>query len=222
MELSLDTLAECNPRSIAVLEYFSIKSRNCYINGKTTRGGANNEFVTTQYGCHQVIKKPTHVLQNSLSGIDLIFTSQPNLAKDSGVYPSLHSNCHHQNVNTKFNLKIHLPHLTNEKHSINGKGNTELIRRTFHKFHWQSNLNIKERVYFFNKAILNIVTNFIPHETVVYDDRVYDLISDKKIISDKNYLRSGKNTKVFEEFKLLQNKIVNLTNDSRDILYQNI
>ena len=28
-----------------------------------------------------------------------------------------------------------------------------------------------------------------------------------------------KNTKVFEEFKLLQNKIVNLTNDSRDRYY---
>ena len=35
----------------------------------------------------------------------------------------------------------------------------------------------------------------------------------------KKYLRSGKNAKVFEEFKLFQNKIVNLTNDSRDRYY---
>ena len=31
----------------------------------------------------------------------------------------------------------------------------------------------------------------------------------------KHYLRSGKNTNVLEKFKLLQNKIVKLTNDSR-------
>ena len=36
------------------------------------------------------------------------------------------------------------------------------------------------------------------------------------------YLHCGKNNKVFEEFKLLQNKIVDLTNDSRDRCYTRI
>ena len=35
----------------------------------------------------------------------------------------------------------------------------------------------------------------------------------------KKYLRTGKNTNVFEQFKLLQNKIVKLTNDSREKYY---
>ena len=76
---------------------------------------------------------------------------------------------------------------------------------------------------------MNIVSNFIPHETVICDERdrpwintrIKTLINDKKILY-KKYLRSGKNTKVFEEFKLLQNKIVNLTNDSRDRYYTRI
>ena len=38
----------------------------------------------------------------------------------------------------------------------------------------------------------------------------------------KKYLRGSKNTKIFEEFKLLQNKIVSLTNDSRDWYYTRI
>ena len=42
----------------------------------------------------------------------------------------------------------------------------------------------------------------------------------KKILY-KKYLRSGQNTKVFEEFKLLQNKIVNLINDLKDIRISN-
>ena len=50
---------------------------------------------------------------------------------------------------------------------------------------------------------------------------IKNLINDKKILY-KKHLRSGKNTKVFEEFKLLQNKIVNLTNDSRDRYYTRI
>ena len=50
---------------------------------------------------------------------------------------------------------------------------------------------------------------------------IKNLINDKKILY-KKHLRSGKNTKVFEEFKLLQNKIVNLTNDLRDRYYTRI
>ena len=50
---------------------------------------------------------------------------------------------------------------------------------------------------------------------------IKNLINDKKILY-KKHLRSGKNAKVFEEFKLLQNKIVNLTNDSRDRYYTRI
>ena len=76
---------------------------------------------------------------------------------------------------------------------------------------------------------MNIVSTFIAHETVICDDRdppwintrIKNLINDKKILH-KKYLRSGKNTKVFEEFKPLQNKIANLANDSRDIYYTRI
>ena len=132
----------------------------------------------------------------------------------------------------KFNLKIHFPPPYEQEIWQHGQGNTELIWREVHEFNWQrafNNLNINERVSFFNKSILNIVSNFIPHETVTCDERdrpwintrIKNLINDKKILY-KKYLRSGKNTKVFEEFKLLQNKIVNLTNDSRDRYYTRI
>ena len=55
----------------------------------------------TLCGLHQIINKPAHVLENSLSCLDLIFTSQPNLMVDSGVHPSLHPNCYHQNCKCK-------------------------------------------------------------------------------------------------------------------------
>ena len=37
------------------------------------------ENVTSQFGLHQVIKEPAHILNNFSSCIDLIFASQPNL-----------------------------------------------------------------------------------------------------------------------------------------------
>ena len=43
----------------------------------------------------------------------------------------------------------------------------------------------------------------------------------KKMIYEK-YFCSGNSAKVFQEFKLLQNKIVRLTNDSRDRYYTRI
>ena len=39
-------------------------------------------------------------------GFLLIFTYQPNLSVNTGVHASLHLNCHHQIVNSSFNLNI--------------------------------------------------------------------------------------------------------------------
>ena len=63
--------------------------------------------VATEYDLKQVINESTYLLENSSSCIDLIFTSQPNLVMNAGVYPSLHTNCHHQIVYAMFNLKIY-------------------------------------------------------------------------------------------------------------------
>ena len=55
---------------------------------------------------HELITEPTHLMEQPASYIDLIFTNQPNLVIDSGVYPSLHTNCNHQVVHCKLNLNI--------------------------------------------------------------------------------------------------------------------
>ena len=58
----------------------------------------------------RLIKEPIHILDNSRSCIDLTFTSQPNMVIDSNVHASLHSNCHHQIIYAKFDLKIFIHH----------------------------------------------------------------------------------------------------------------
>ena len=60
------------------------------------------------------------------------------------------------------------------------------------KFNWQralSNLNTNEKVSFYNKTILKILSSFIPHETIICDDRdptwintqIKNLINNKKV-----------------------------------------
>ena len=84
------------PFLVVAIGDFNAKSKSWYINDSTTSQGNVLEDITSQFGLQQIIKEPTHILDNSSSCIDLIFTSQPNLIIESGVYLSLHPNCHHQ------------------------------------------------------------------------------------------------------------------------------
>ena len=94
LELNMGTLSQ----KLCLFLVVAIGDISWYINDSTTSQGNVLENITSQFGLQQIITEPTHILDNSSSCIDLIFTSQPNLITESGVYPSLHPNCHHQLV----------------------------------------------------------------------------------------------------------------------------
>ena len=99
---------------------------------------------------------------------------------DSGAHPSLHPSFHHEIVYAKFNLKIRFPSAYEREIWHYGQRSTERIRRPVLESNWQrafSKLNTNERASFFKKTILNIVSSFIPHETVICDDRDPSLIN---------------------------------------------
>ena len=52
------------------------------------------------------ISRKAQIYVRSHPQTDLILTDQPNLSVNSEVHASLHPNCHHQIVHTKFNLDI--------------------------------------------------------------------------------------------------------------------
>ena len=80
-----------------------------------------------------------------------------------------------------FNLKIHYlplfnitiyPLLRQIWHCQ--EADTELIRRAIDLFDWKNafeNSSGDEKVAIFNKSILNILHNFIPHETLIVDGK---------------------------------------------------
>ena len=87
LEKNLDDLLQNNLVVVLICD-FNFKSINCHDQSSLDSDAVDN--ITKQYGLHQVIREPTHILDNTSSCIDLIFTSQPNLVTESGVHPSLH------------------------------------------------------------------------------------------------------------------------------------
>ena len=72
-------------------------------------------------------------------------------------------------------------------------------------------------VHLFNKTIKNIISNYIPHETITCDDRdpPWINIKIKQLIQEMNntyriYILSNKNPQIFEKVNYLQNHKTNL------------
>ena len=88
---------------------FNCRNSNWYLGDPVTPQGVRVEALTYFYGLNQLIKTPTHLLQNSATCIDLVFTNQLHLVMESGVHSSLSSTCHHETVFAKLNLKVEYP-----------------------------------------------------------------------------------------------------------------
>ena len=138
------------------------KSKNWYSQDKTSFGGKTIESITSQFGLYQLINEPAHLLENSSSCIDLIFTSKTNLVVESGVDPSLHPNCHHGIVFAKFNLMISYPPPYSRQVWHYREANTDPIINWEKAFY---NTNVNKKVSIFNGTILNVLSNYVPHET---------------------------------------------------------
>ena len=204
-----------NPFLVVTVRDFKSKSSNWFCRDKTNFDGDPIENLVFQFGLHQVIKELTHILDTSSSSCtDLIFMSQPNLIIESGVHSSLHSNCHHQIIFAKSNLEVVYPPLYVREVWHHKDANTEVIRRAINEFNWQRaflNTNINGKVYIFNSTILNILSNFIPHEFVVCDDKdppwfnkkIRALIQEKNV-AFKNYRNNRGNIDLKCRLKYLQ------------------
>ena len=84
-------------------------------------------------------------------------------------------------------------------------------------------MNVNDMVHLFNRTIKNILRNFIPHETIICDDRDPPWIKSslRRLIQDKNeaykrFKRSKNNNWYFENFQSLQNLLRVSTEASKE------
>ena len=64
-ELNLDNLVQRNLLLVVAIGDFNVKSSNWFFQDKTNFEGDAIENLASQFGLHQVIKEPTHILDTS-------------------------------------------------------------------------------------------------------------------------------------------------------------
>ena len=201
------------------------------IKHKTTPEGTKVDNLTSQYGLTQLLKEPTYISDNCRPCIDLIFTSQHTLVVDFGIHPSLHENCHHQIVYSKFDLKIFYspPYERTVWHYQ--QADTELIERSLESFDWKNafwNSNPNEQVFVLTKTVLNIMSNFLSNETIMVDDRdprwiirrLKSMVQEKNLFY-KKYLKPN-NQETFQAFSQIQEPVPLAIEDSKKKYYEKL
>ena len=231
-ELTLDAVSVTNPFLIVAIGDFNAKSSNWYTGDTITFEGSKTETIASQFGLQQIMNEPTHIQGKYESCIDLIFSSQPYLVMSSGIHSPLHQNSHHQIIFAKFSLKVHYPPPYEREVWNFIKANTDHIKRAINGFPWErsfANLDINDKVYLFNKTIRNILSNFIPHETITFDDRdppwvnsqVKHLINAKNAIY-KNYPKNNKSNQSFATFQSFQSQLSSLITNLKNKYYPKV
>ena len=181
----LSDINSSNPHFSIILGDFNARSNNWWQGDTQTSEGSRIDYLTTSSGFQQIISEPTHILKNSSSCIDLIFTDQPNLITDSGTHPSLHPNCHHNITFCKINLKITYPPPYRRLVWDFKRANISSIRKDIKMIDWQFmflNKNTHEQVAIFNDIPINIFSNYIPKNYVTIEDKKGLSLSQKKFI----------------------------------------
>ena len=108
--------------------------------------------------------------------------------------------------------------------------NIDQIKRAIEQFPWEKsfrNLRNNEIIHLFNKTIKNVLSNYVPHETITCDDRYPPWINNKikQLIEVVNntytiYILSNKNPQIFEKVNYLQNQLKLLTESNKERYYK--
>ena len=204
---------------------FNCRNSNWYLGDPVTPQGAGVEALTSFYGLNQLIKTPTHLLQNSATCIDLVFTNQPHLVMESGVHSSLSSTCHHEIVFAMLNLKVEYPPPYERVFWDYSRADKASINRAINTIDWDelvANKTVESQASELNDLLLNIYSNYIPNKTVLCDEKDPPWMTngirtaiEMKNNAYKEYIRSGMRHNYYVRLENLTTEFSNLIRDTK-------
>ena len=109
-----------------------------------------------------------------MSCIDLIFTGQPDLIVDSGVFPSLHLNRHHQITYSKRNLSTEYPIPYYFSVWDYNRANIGNIKKSIGFVNWEvmfNNKSFHKEVTVSSGTLTNISSSYTSNKLVAAADR---------------------------------------------------
>ena len=103
--------------------------------------------------------------------------------------------------------------------------NVDLIRRSINEFYWDrafADKHVDEEVLIFNKTVLKVLSNFLPHEVIVCDDKnprwfngkIKSLINEK-LRTYNAYRKNIDNSQLRKNLSSLQQRLRNLIDGSK-------
>ena len=221
-----------NPNLIIIVGDFNARLSSWKTDDPDTHEGIEIDSLTSSYGLTQIISSPTHILPNSSSCIDLFFTNQPNIVINSGVYSSLHPNCHHQIIYANINFKLFFPPPYQRQIWHYSRANVEAIQLCLNNIDWDREFlhrSIDEQVVLFNTYLLNICQNYIPNEVITINDRDQPWITPtiKLQITKKNmlytkYIQNGRKIADFHTLEATRNTLKYLIQESKKKYYNRL
>ena len=219
-----------SPNLVFIIGDFNAKLSTWKHDDPDTEEGIEISAITSSYGLTQIITEATHILPNSSSCIDLLFTNQPNMITKSGTYSSLHPNCHHQIIYANINFKVFFPPPYERKVWHYTRCDIEGIRKSIDNIDWNRvfrNLNIHQQVELFNNYLMNIFQNYIPNEIITINDKdppwINNKIRNKILHKNELYRKYQRNGKSLVDLEYVQNACLSLNNmisESKNVILQ--
>ena len=202
-EESIKAINDCSPTTSIFLGDFNARNSDWWAGDITNSQGRDLADLAAQYNLHQIIDEPTHLLPDSLSCIDLIFSSTRDHIIDSGVMPSLYPRCHHQLVYAKFNFKTPFPPAYQRRIWDFSRADINAIKRSVNLVDWDrvfSGLDLDQKVSVLTEFIFNIFSNLVPNRiiTIRNKDALWMTAEIKRFILEKariyrRYVKNGRN-----------------------------
>ena len=202
---------DCSPTIAIYIGNFNAR------NSEWWNGDSNNLHDTelaelaAQYSLTQMIDGSSHILPNSASCIDLIFTTETNFVTDSGVLPSLFPRCHHQLIFAKVSFTTFFPSSYEQRIWDFSRANINAIRQAVSSVDWDrafNGLNIDERVKFLTECVLNVFYNFTSNKviTIRSKDTLWMTPEIKRMILEKAkiYRRYVEHDRSIADYQILR------------------
>ena len=164
-DLLLNKINDEFPLRSVITGDFNARCSRWWKNNITNLTGEEIDTLTSSAGYAQIMYKPTHILNNSMSCIDLIFCTNKNIISNHGVDVSIFDKCHHNIIFGKINICIPLPPIVVSELWDYSKANVEHIKKAISNFNWHNafkDLSVDEKVVLLNETLLNIFRNYIP------------------------------------------------------------
>ena len=210
-EETIININDCSPTITIFIGDFNARNSEWWNGDSTNLQGTELAKLAAQYSLNQITDGPTHILPNSASCIDLIFTIETNFVTNSGVLlPWLFPRCHHQLIFARVSFTAFFPPAYGRRIWDFSRASVKAIGQAVNSVDWDrafNGFNIDERVKFLTECVLNLFYNFVPNKviTIRSKDTMWMTTEIKRMILEKAkiYRRYVKHGRSIADYQIL-------------------